>query len=227
MTAIAPALSVELKGTHPLRVKLQPDVIAELKRAKALKIFGCSGAGKTELIKALLTKRPDRLCRVVTTTTRPPRSGEVESIDYHFLGRPNFEKGIVGGDFIEYDLFGAVGNKNYYGVSVAALRNVWALGKVPVLNITVGGIEQVNNLMPGTPAIFIDAPFYVLEERLKARGDSEDDIKARLAEAQQEKEIFGRYCTDVVLNTGTIEAGVSSLLSIVDSYLRTCPSPQD
>jgi guanylate kinase len=143
-----------------------------------LVVTGPSGVGKGTLIRALCREFPD-LRLSVSATTRPPRSGEEDGRDYHFLSPEEFEERVEAGDFLEHATYAG----NRYGT----LREEVEEGPV-VLEIEVQGARQVREALPEALQVFIAPPSNdVLRERLIGRGtDSPETIRARLAEAEAE-----------------------------------------
>lgn len=142
-----------------------------------------SGAGKTSLVQALLGEEP-RLRLSVSFTTRPPRPGEVDGRDYHFVSRERFEAMVSAGDFLEYaKVYG-----NLYGTARSAVAAQLAAGDDVVLEIDWQGARQVRALFPGLVGIFILPPSVdALHARLTARGkDSPEVIARRLAAARED-----------------------------------------
>ena len=141
-------------------------------------ITGPSGVGKGTLIRELCRRFPD-LRLSVSATTRPPRSGEEEGRDYHFLTPDEFDRRVRGGDFLEYATFAG----NRYGT----LRDEVAEGPV-VLEIEVQGARQVRQALPEAVLAFIAPPSTeVLRQRLLERGtDAPEVIQARLKVAEEE-----------------------------------------
>ena len=143
-----------------------------------LVVTGPSGVGKGTLISLLCREFPD-LRLSVSATTRPPRSGEENGRDYHFLSPEEFERRVEAGDFLEHATYAG----NRYGT----LREEVEHGPV-VLEIEVQGARQVREALPEALQVFIAPPSNeVLRERLVGRGtDSPETIRARLAEAEAE-----------------------------------------
>lgn len=142
-----------------------------------------SGAGKTSLVAALLERDPSvRLS--VSYTTRPPRAGEVDGRDYHFVDHAAFEAMLARGEFLESaEVYG-----NYYGTGHAWVRERLAAGDDVLLEIDPQGAEQVRRLMPEAVGIFVLPPsLEALRERLERRGkDSAEVIARRLTAARDE-----------------------------------------
>lgn len=142
-----------------------------------------SGAGKTSLISALLAD--DRaLALSVSYTTRPPRPGEQNGRQYHFVDLPRFEAMLERGEFLE----SAEVHGHRYGTSQKVIDEVRARGRDLVLEIDWQGAEQVRRLYPESIGIFILPPSMAeLERRLRARAqDSDEAIRRRLRNAAAE-----------------------------------------
>lgn len=142
-----------------------------------------SGAGKTSLINALLAE--DRaLTLSVSYTTRPPRPGEQDGREYHFVDLPRFQAMLERGEFLE----SAEVHGHRYGTSQKVIDEVRARGRDLVLEIDWQGAEQVRRLYPESIGIFILPPSMAeLERRLRARAqDSDAVIRRRLKNAEDE-----------------------------------------
>jgi guanylate kinase len=142
-----------------------------------------SGAGKTSLINALLAD--DRaLTLSVSYTTRPPRPGEQDGREYHFVDLPRFEAMLERGEFLE----SAEVHGHRYGTSQKMIAEVRARGRDLVLEIDWQGAEQLRRLYPQSIGIFILPPSMAeLERRLRARAqDSDEVIRRRLRNAAAE-----------------------------------------
>jgi guanylate kinase len=143
-------------------------------------VTGPSGVGKGTLIKGLLERVPG-LELAVSATTRPPRSGEVNGRDYHFLSSEDFDRRVRSGDFVEHAEYAG----NRYGTLRSELDRP---ARGIVLEIDVQGARQVARTLPEAARIFIEPPsFEDLERRLAGRGsDSPDEIERRMAAASAE-----------------------------------------
>jgi guanylate kinase len=126
---------------------------------------------------------PD-LALSVSATTRQPRAGEEDGVDYHFLTEEQFQEGIAAKDFLEYASYSG----NHYGTLNSELDRCLARGRSVVLEIEVQGAQQVRAARPDSVQIFIAPPDEsVLRERLSGRGtDSAEAIDRRLKTAEQE-----------------------------------------
>ncbi|GAC1031721.1 guanylate kinase [Pseudomonas sp. No.21] len=149
-----------------------------------------SGAGKTSLVKALIDAEPQ--VRVsVSHTTRGMRPGEVDGINYHFVGREQFVQMLEHGDFLEHaEVFG-----NLYGTSQRWLQKTLAEGFDLILEIDWQGAQQVRHLMPQAKSVFILPPSQeALRQRLDNRGqDSAEIIERRMREAVSEMSHYVEY----------------------------------
>ena len=174
-----------------------------------------SGAGKTSLLRALLPT-DHNLVLSVSHTTRPPRPGEVDGVDYYFVSVEEFMRLAGEGAFLEQaEVFG-----NYYGTSEAGVRAQLAGGQDVVLEIDWQGARQVRKTFPGAVSIFIVPPsIEALRERLSGRGqDDEAIIERRMAEARKELSHYPDY----LMVNDRFEEALEDLGAIVRSErLRT------
>jgi guanylate kinase len=151
--------------------------------ARVFVITGPSGVGKGTLIRGLMERHPD-LELSVSATTRAPRPGEQDGVDYHFLTRDEFDRRVAGGDFVEH--------ADYAGRSYGTLRSELdervRAGKPVVLEIEVQGARQVRAAMPEAVQVFIAPPSLdALRTRLVGRGtDDSEEVERRLRVAEQE-----------------------------------------
>ena len=169
-----------------------------------------SGAGKTTLVERLVEQTPNlRMSR--SYTSRIPRDGEVDGVDYNFVSRERFEAMVAVGEFLEWaDVFG-----NLYGTSAADTERILESGTDLVLVIDVQGARKVRRRGIETTAVFVMPPSAeVLERRLRGRSkDSEAAIARRLQVSRQEVAGFAEY--DFVVVNDEITAAVDRLRSIV------------
>lgn len=142
-----------------------------------------SGAGKSSLIDALM-KKDARLKLSISYTTRPPRPGETNGCEYHFVDEPGFLAMLQAGEFLEH----AEVHGYRYGTSQKIVRELLASGEDLILEIDWQGARQVRKLMPECVGIFLLPPSVAeLERRMRARGkDSEAVIARRMASAREE-----------------------------------------
>lgn len=152
-------------------------------QGKPIVITGPSGVGKGTIVRSLLQRHPE-LCLSISTTTRKPRPGEVEGIDYYFTSRDAFEEAIARSEFLEWAEYAG----NYYGTPKTKVKELLEQGKLVLLEIELLGARAIAETFPDARRIFILPPSLAqLEARLKKRGkDSETAIKKRLARAKEE-----------------------------------------
>ena len=169
-----------------------------------------SGGGKTTLCRALRRRMPD-LGYSVSFTTRSPRPGEQDGVDYHFIDRDTFEKGIAGERWAEW----AVVHGNLYGTSADYLRQALAGGQDVLLDIDVQGARQLLDRFPDSLTIFIEPPsMEVLARRLAARGtDDPETVARRLRDAEQEMAQRGLYQHRII--NDRLEDAVEALAALV------------
>jgi guanylate kinase len=146
-------------------------------------LTGPSGVGKGTLLKALLERHPE-LYLSVSATTRSPRAGEVDGVDYYFYDRDRFEAKMQAGELLEWAEFAG----NYYGTPIEPVRDRLELGHSTILEIELAGARQVAKIFPTALRIFILPPdLTTLETRIRDRGtDTPEAIVKRLAQAQIE-----------------------------------------
>jgi guanylate kinase len=149
-----------------------------------------SGAGKTSLVKALLERMSDVVVSV-SHTTREPRPGEQDGVDYHFVSKPAFEAMVTAGGFLEH----ARVFDNFYGTSRSAVAEQLEAGRDVILEIDWQGARQVRARFPDSISIFIAPPsITVLRARLAGRGqDSSEVVERRMREARSELSHFPEY----------------------------------
>jgi guanylate kinase len=154
-----------------------------------------SGAGKSTLCRLLMARLPN-LRYSVSTTTRPPREGEVAGVDYYFTDVDTFRAGIQTHQWAEW----AEVHGNYYGTSAAFIDHERAAGHDVLLDIDVQGAAQLRAKYPEAVTIFILPPSAaVLRQRLEKRGaDTPDVIEKRMINARQEMAQRGAYQHTVV-----------------------------
>jgi guanylate kinase len=154
-----------------------------VQRGIAIVVAAPSGAGKTTVCRRLV-EGDAKLVLSVSHTTRPRRAGEVESVDYHFVSRPEFERLVAAGAFLEWAEYSG----NLYGTSWAAIEAPLGAGRDVLLEIEVQGARQVRARLPEAILVFLIPPSLgALEARLRTRGtDGPEEIERRLAIARGE-----------------------------------------
>ena len=178
-----------------------------------------SGGGKTTLCNQLLAARSG-MTRAITCTTRRPRPGEKDGVDYYFLSEADFERRGAAGEFVEHaTVFG-----RSYGILRSELLDKLRSGRDVLLNVDVQGAATIRAAAPREPelkralvSIFLTpASASVLEERLKKRAsDSAEEIKKRLAVARQE---IAQWCHfDYLLISQSVEGDLRRALAIIEA----------
>lgn len=177
-------------------------------------ITGPSGVGKGTLIRGLRERVPE-LELTVSATTRAPRPGERDGIDYHFLTPEQFEAHVAAGDFLEYADYAG----HRYGTLRSEVDRRLARGTPVVLEIELQGARQIRRAMPDAVAVFIAPPSpEALRTRLLRRGtDSPEQVQARLGTAEHELEA-SREFGYVILND-RLEEATEALVDIVSREL--------
>jgi guanylate kinase len=180
-------------------------------------VSGPSGAGKTTVLTRVLSELPD-LRFSVSHTTRIPRSGEKDGVEYHFVTRREFERLISEGAFLEW----AEVHGELYGTARAEYDRAMHEGVDLLLDIDVKGADQVVQKFDDAVTVFVIPPSYKdLERRLRGRGpDDEASFQRRLAVAGEEMSYFRKYQYAIV--NVDLEASVTALKTVIRaSRLRT------
>src|ERR1700722_11519395 len=178
-----------------------------------------SGGGKTTLCEQLLKARPD-MTRAITCTTRAPRPGEKDGVDYHFFDATEFLKRLHAGNFLEH----ATVYGNSYGILKSEILGKLRQGKDVLLNVDVQGAATVHSRAEEDPElkqtlvrVFLTPPsLAILEERLKKRGtDSPAVIQKRLGVARQEIAQWKNF--DYLIISTTIAEDLRRMQSILEA----------
>ncbi|MEI6781350.1 MAG: guanylate kinase [Verrucomicrobiota bacterium] len=187
-----------------------------------------SGGGKTTLCLQLLAARP-QMTRAVTCTTRPPRGGEREGVDYYFLDADSFLKRVHAGDFLEH----ATVYGNSYGTLKSEVLGKLRQGKDVLLNVDVQGAATIREqaqeeaeLKKALVSVFLTPPSMdIVETRLRKRGtDSEAVIQKRLGVARQEISQWKQF--DYLLLSNSIAEDLRRMLAIVEAEKMRSPRVQ-
>ncbi|MDD6276691.1 MAG: guanylate kinase [Clostridia bacterium] len=173
-------------------------------------LSGPSGSGKDTVLSEVY-KTSDDLVQSISMTTRSPRDGEVDGVDYYFVSEEYFLNAIDDGRMLEYAKYGT----NYYGTPKEPVDNWLRSGKTVILKIEVQGAENIKKLYSDCVSIFITPPsLSVLEKRLRLRGtEQEEDIVRRLNTACDELQKI-KYYDYVVINDALVNA-VEEVKSII------------
>ncbi len=181
---------------------------------KVLVVTGPSGVGKGTLIRRLRERMPE-LSLSTSATTRPPRPGEVDGRDYHFLTGEEFQRRVERGDFLEHATYAG----NRYGTLRSEIERAGDAGLV--LEIEVEGARQVRRALPAAVQVFIEPPSEAaLERRLVGRGtDTPKQITGRLARAREELEAAGEFSHRIV--NDDLERATEELARLAATIGRT------
>lgn len=183
-------------------------------RGLLLVLSGPAGSGKTTLCDRLVAAHPATLGRVVTCTTRIPREGEVDGVDYHFLTPEVFERTLAAGGFLEH----ARVHTRLYGLRAADVARQLASGRDALVNVDVQGAATLRARVAADPELAGDlVTVFVrvgdpaeLRRRLSGRGtDAADEIERRLRVSAEEMSHAGEY--DHVIESGTRERDFAAL----------------
>ena len=187
------------------------------KRGLLIVLSGPSGVGKGTVRAAIFSKGEQKFVYSISATTRLPRTGETDGVDYFFKTREEFEQMIQNKQLLEYAEY--VGN--YYGTPLEYVENTLAKGKDVFLEIDVQGAIQVRDLMPDGVFIFLTPPdLNELESRIVNRGtDSDEVIAKRMKTAREELELMKYYDYSVV--NDTVDNAVQKIEAIIQTeHLR-------
>jgi len=174
-------------------------------------ISGPSGVGKGTVCRRLMEIKKN-LELSVSTTTRPPRAGEVEGREYNFTAREQFQKLIDKGRFLEW----AEVHGQYYGTRLDRVDQALNSGSDLILEIDTQGAEQVRAKIPDAVSIFLAPPsFPELEERIKGRGtEDRERIIGRLKVARKEMEAYCHY--NYVVVNDRVDQAAELIAAIID-----------
>ena len=185
---------------------------------KLFVISGCSGVGKGTVLKEFMARNSDDFMLSVSCTTRKPRTGEVDGVNYFFLTREEFEKAVEDDKFLEHAQFAG----NLYGTKKKFIKQKFEEGLNIILEIETQGALQVKQKMPEAVLIFIAPPgqgVEELEKRLRGRNtEDEETIQRRLAEAKIELERSKQY--DYVVINDDLERAISEVEDITRRELE-------
>ncbi|TEU09353.1 MAG: guanylate kinase [Anaerolineales bacterium] len=177
-------------------------------------ISGPSGAGKDSVVKRMRELNyPFHF--VVTTTDRPPRPGEVNGLDYHFVSTATFDKMIANDELFEH----AVVYGQHKGIPKAQVREALSSGVDVIMRLDVQGAATVRRLMPEALAIFLVPPsIEILIDRLRRRGsDSRDQILRRLHSVVEEIRCIKEFDYVVVNREGRLDETVKQIAAIISA----------
>lgn len=204
---------IKMKKGQVKKARAKVDISLSKSPGHLFIISAPSGAGKSTLGRAMLDQFPDLLYSI-SYTTRSPRQGEQNGVDYYFITKDNFENGIACHRWAEW----AEVHGNYYGTSADFLDKKLSAGKDILLDIDIQGTRQILTRYPDAITIFIMPPsLEILRQRLEARGtDSPADIAVRLDNARKEMAAKDMY-RHIVINDRLPDA-TAEMINIFENY---------
>ncbi len=176
-----------------------------------------SGAGKTTIVKHLLTKFHD-LEFSISATTREPRGDEQNDKAYHFISKEEFLHLIAKKQFVEFE---EVYSGTFYGTLRTEIERIWAEGKTVIFDIDVeGGLHLKRKYDGDALAIFVQPPsLEVLKQRLTSRGtDSAEKLKERFAKAEKELNYAPKF--DIILKNYDLQTACNEAEKLVTGFLQ-------
>jgi guanylate kinase len=183
-------------------------------------ISGPSGVGKGTIMN-LLRQRLKNAVFVLSHTTRQMRAGEADGVQYHFVSKEEFERGIAEGEFLEY---AQVHQKDYYGILKKPVEEALNSGKLVLREVDVQGAENIRKTIPKEQllTVFIKPPSMdLLREHIEKRGHlSEEEIERRMVSAEKEMLAAASFDYQVVNPEGEIETCYLEVESIIQGRMQ-------
>lgn len=177
-------------------------------------ISGASGVGKSSILKRVMAEMPE-LQFSVSATSRPPREGETNGVQYFFVTEDAFRQMIAQGAFVEYDYH----MNNYYGTLKSEVLNKTKVGNM-ILDVEPVGAMRVKEIYPQATLIYIAPPsLEALEQRLRARNDTpEEQIKIRQQRAAWEDAQKDKY--DYIVINDVLDDAVATVMNIISQNTK-------
>ncbi len=181
-------------------------------RGLLIVLSGPSGVGKGTLLNEVL-QRNENIVVSVSATTREPRPGEVDGVNYHFITKDQFKSMVDSEDMLEYALYG----DNFYGTPKSMVENHLNEGRDVVLEIEVQGAVQIKKKLPQAVMVFVMPPSYqVLKDRLTGRGtETTQQIEKRLSAAKEEISKAGIY--DYVIVNDQLQPAIEQIETVLSA----------
>ena len=179
-------------------------------------VSGFSGAGKGTIVSELLRRHGDKLSLSVSATTRAPREGERDGVDYFFVTPERFREMIERDEFVEYAQF----VNHSYGTPKAYVTEQLSAGKNVILEIEMQGALQIRKKYPDTVLIFVSTPSAgILKERLTGRGTESAEVVAdRLSQANQDATYMPQY--DYLVINDDLDTAVEAVYRVISAVQR-------
>ena len=193
--------------------------MTQTKKGILIVLSGFSGSGKGTIMKELMKKYSDRYALSISATTRQPRTGETDGVEYFFKTKEQFEEMIAQDKLIEYARY----VENYYGTPKSYVEEQLASGKDVILEIEIQGALKVKEKFPDTVLLFVTPPSAeALKERLTGRGtETAEVIASRLSRAVEEAEGIEEY--DYLVVNDVLEDCVEEVHAIIQNEHARVP----
>ena len=187
-----------------------------MKKGLLIVVSGPSGVGKGTVLKQILSNPANRLAYSISMTTRQPREGEVDGVNYYFVTQQRFKQAIENHELLEYAQF----VDHYYGTPANMVETMRNQGTNVLLEIDVQGAKQVMSRCADALSIFITPPsMEELANRIRNRGSESDTvIEKRLAKAKEEMESRGLY--DYVICNQDVDIAARSIEIIIQNHMK-------
>jgi guanylate kinase len=180
-----------------------------------------SGSGKTTIVRNLLGQEELNLEFSISATSREPREGEIDGVDYYFMSLEQFKKHMKDDDFLEWE---EVYRDNFYGTLKSEVDRIWAMGKNVIFDIdVVGGLRIKRKFPEQTLAVFVRPPSVEeLKIRLKKRKtESDEKINMRVAKASVEMMTAPRF--DFIIENDKLEKALKEAKELVAKHILEKP----
>jgi guanylate kinase len=201
--------------TSKLTIEQEVEAVIRMLGTKGtlIAITGPSAVGKTSIAEHIIAYHLTTQ-KMVTTTTRQPRQGEIHGKHYNFISREEFESKIKSGEMFEYaEVYG-----KYYGSSKNDVETMLATGKKILVAIDVQGAATLKKVFPDTKTIFITPPsMEELEKRMRERGDSQEEMSRRMKMAPEELKMAKKF--DYQVKNVNLPDAIRDVLKIIDAKL--------
>ena len=192
-----------------------------MKEGKLIVFSAPSGSGKTTIVRHLLAQETLNLEFSISATSRAPREGEIDGVDYYFMSLEHFKKHMKDDDFLEWE---EVYRDNFYGTLKSEVERIWAMGKNVIFDIdVVGGLRIKRKFPEQTLAVFVRPPSVEeLKIRLKKRKtESDEKINMRIAKASVEMMTAPRF--DYIIENDILENALKEAEELVANHISETP----
>jgi len=192
-----------------------------MKEGKLIVFSAPSGSGKTTIVRHLLAQEALNLEFSISATSRTPREGEIDGVDYYFMSLEHFKKHMKEDDFLEWE---EVYRDNFYGTLKSEVERIWEMGKNVIFDIdVVGGLRIKRKFPEQTLAVFVRPPSVEeLKIRLKKRKtESDEKINMRIAKASVEMMTAPRF--DYIIENDVLENALKEAEDLVANHISETP----